>query len=457
MTQIFQHGHALIVGIGADLPNTVDDAEGLANILRDPARCAYPPQQVHTLTGENATRQAVLETLDQLAAATTPQSTVVVYYSGHGYRVSHAVVGSTYYLLPYGYDINRLAETALHGDTFAQKLAAIPAQKLLILLDCCHAGGVGAAKAPAGLDFAKAPLPPEALPLLAEGRGRVLIASSKEDELSYAGRPYSAFTLALIESLCGVGVAKKDGYTRISDLALHAREMVPGRTKNRQHPVLHFEHADNFAVAHYAGGDAQPKGLPFKTEPEIEPEPGAWRSVPAMQVGDIRDVKDSEINIAGRDIHKTEIRTGGGAYIGGGVHTGGGDFVGGDKTTTAGQGGIAIGGNVSGSTLVTGDHNVIGSHVSSRAEYIQQIYTAIGNRPDTSPYEKDDLKEKVKDIEKEDAKGEQADPGFIEHRLRNIRRMAPDIADVILAALVNPAAGFGMVAKKVAEKIKATG
>ena len=43
-----------------------------------------------------------------------------------------------------------------------------------------------------------------------------------------------------------------------------------------QHPILHFEHADNFVLAYYAGGDAQPKGLPLDVQPEVEAEPGAW-------------------------------------------------------------------------------------------------------------------------------------------------------------------------------------
>jgi hypothetical protein len=124
--------------------------------------------------------------------------------------------------------------------------------------------------------MAKSPLPPEAQGLRAEGSGRVLVASSQEDELSFAGKPYSAFTLALIEALCGTGVAKEDGIVRVADLALHAREVVPGRTDGRQHPILHFEHADNFALAYYAGGEKQSKGLPFTVAPEIEPEPGAW-------------------------------------------------------------------------------------------------------------------------------------------------------------------------------------
>jgi hypothetical protein len=294
----FDYGHALLVGVGADLPNTVDDAAGLANILKDPARCAYPPEQVHLLTGEEATRGRILSALDALSQSTDSQSTVLVYFSGHGYRVA-SPTGEFYYLLPHSYNLERLYQTAISGAEFTERLRAILAQKLLVLLDCCHAGGVGAdvdrasadkgsgqdargpvdrasaAKAP-GLQLAKSPLPPEAHALLAEGSGRVLIASSQEGELSFGGRPYSAFTLALTEALCGIGVAKQDGTVRVTDLALHAREVVPGRTKRRQHPILHFEQADNFVLAYYAGGDAQPKGLPFTGEPEIEPEPGAW-------------------------------------------------------------------------------------------------------------------------------------------------------------------------------------
>lgn len=257
----FVQGHALIVGVGADLPNTVNDAVGLADILKDPARCAYPPDQIHLLTGEGAIRAAILSAFDALAQSTNSQSTIVVYFSGHGYRVT-SPVGEFYYLLPYGYDLTQLPQTTISGAEFTGRLRAIPAQKLLVLLDCCHAGGVGEAKAP-GLQLTKSPLPFETQSLLAQGSGTVLIASSQEDELSFVGRPYSAFTLALIEALCGVGVAKKDGYVRVADLALHTREVVPWRTDGRQHPILHFEQADNFVLAHYAGGDTRFRGSPF--------------------------------------------------------------------------------------------------------------------------------------------------------------------------------------------------
>ncbi len=291
---LFKQGYAVVVGVGADLPNTIDDAKGFADILVDADRCAYPKDQVQVLTEKDATRDGILKVLDALSKTTDTESTIVVYFSGHGYQISTSV-SDAYFLMPYGYDIHRLKQTAISGAEFTAKLRAIPAQKLLVLLDCCHAGGVGDAKTP-GLEFAKSPLPPETLELLAEGKGRVLIASSKEDELSYAGKPYSAFTLALIESLSGVGVAKQDGFVRVADMAMHAREVVPGRTGKKQHPILHFEHADNFALAYYAGGDKQPKGLPFPVgSVEIEPEPGAWRGI--SQSG--QTVYGPQTNIAG--------------------------------------------------------------------------------------------------------------------------------------------------------------
>src|SRR3972149_453856 len=206
----FTHGHALIIGMGADLPDTVQDAAGLSDISPEPERCAYPPSQVTLLTGEKATRGTVLSALDALTRLNDPEATVVVYFSGHGYRVT-ASLGEFYYLMPFGYDTERLFDTAIRGDEFTARLRAIAAQKLLVLLDCCHAGGL-AQPEPSGMKLAKAPLPPEAANLLAEGRGRVLIASSQQDEFSFAGKPYSAFTLALVEALCGVGAAAKDGY-----------------------------------------------------------------------------------------------------------------------------------------------------------------------------------------------------------------------------------------------------
>jgi hypothetical protein len=313
MSELFTQGHACIIGVGGDLPNTVDDAIGFAKILQDPERCAYPVAQVSLLTKEEAKRDNILAALDRLAQSTTPDATVIVYFSGHGYQVSSSM-GTAYYLMAFGYDQNQLYSTAISGTEFATKLQAIPAKKLLVLLDCCHAGGLGDTQK-IGLTAEKAPLPPEAQAMLAEGKGRVFIASSKADEKSLAGKPYSAFTLALIESLAGKGASQQDGYVRVADVALYAREVVPKWTGNRQHPILNFEQADNFVLAYYAGGEMKPKGLPFAGEPEIESEAGEFN----------RQV-----------INHTEV-------------------------IASGRGAVAIGGHANNANIITGNNNIFGS------------------------------------------------------------------------------------------------
>lgn len=63
------------------------------------------------------------------------------------------------------------------------------------------------------------------------------------------------------------------------------------------------------------------------------------------------------------------------------------------------------------------------------------------------------MKSEVKELQKEDEKGQSRDETRVSRHLRNIKRMAPEILDVVLATIGIPAAGFGMVARSVAEKM----
>ena len=261
MTDLFTNGHALVIGMGADLPVTVEDAKGVAALLRDPARCAYPPAQVHLLAGPDARRGDVLAALDSLTARVNadPEATAVVYFSGHGDETHD------YYFLPYGYHRPDLPGTADPGAEFTERLHAIRARKLVVLLDCCHAGGIGEAKDP-GLDaLPKSPTPPGLFDALKAGSGRVLIASSRKQEKSYTGHPYSVFTAELLKALAGYGAFERDGYARVLDTAMWLGRRVPARTGDKQNPIIKISNLeDNFALAYYAGGDPAPKALPWE-------------------------------------------------------------------------------------------------------------------------------------------------------------------------------------------------
>lgn len=144
-------------------------------------------------------------------------------------------------------------------------------------------------------------------------------------------------------------------------------------------------------------------------------------------------------------------KTESGLQIGGNVSITRGDFVGGDKNVRVDRGGVFVGGDVHGSNIVTGDHNRVGNDEAVGNTLFAEIVRQIEGRPNTSSEDKEDLKANVAEIKTEAEKGEQADESFLRRRLRNIERIAPDIADVVLATLSNPVAGFATIVKKVAE------
>ncbi|MCB0040548.1 MAG: caspase family protein [Caldilinea sp.] len=419
MSETFDHGYALVIGVGADLPNTVDDATGLANILRDKERCAYPDDHVHVLAGTEAARDQILATLEELAEIQDSEATVVFYFSGHGYTVM-TTIGQAYYLMPYGYSVSQLSKTAISGKELIDRLAAIPAKKLLILLDCCHAGGIDQSKAP-GADFSKAPLPPEAQTLMAQGSGRVVIASSQANELSYAGKPYSAFTLALIEALCGKGASRQDGYVRVADLAMYTREMVPKRTHDRQHPVLDFDKADNFVLAYYAAGDATPKELPFAEQPEIEAEPGVLAAM--------------------------VINTGGGAYFGGDFYNRGGSFVGRDKIVHGDEvhGDKVMGdkttvGDITGSTVgVIGRVEQSSVTVGIPAGDLERLFAPIMAAVQQSePTLRPVAQQTAQELKAETGKGERADDSRVARLIDGLAGLVPGAVAAVVSAFASP-------------------
>ena len=153
-----------------------------------------------------------------------------------------------------------------------------------------------------------------------------------------------------------------------------------------------------------------------------------------------------------------KIDTGGGAYIGGGVNTGGGDFVGRDfikrdRNVNNSGTNISIGGNVNGSNIVVGNNNAVTSSTTMQ-NIFAPVYQAIEQsvRP---AQEKEDLKAEFQEIQVAVAKGEALDEPWLLRRLRSLKKIAPDIAEVALSALAGPGAVAATIVKKVAERVKA--
>lgn len=439
----FDHGYALLIGIDDSavpdwaLPAIARDVAALREVLTHPDRCAYAPEHVKTISGAAATRQGILDGLawlaDRLAADASGNATAVVYYSGHGLRR-----GADYYLLPYDVRRGQLTARSLSAADFAAAVAALTPQRLLVILDCCHAGGMGVKGDPAlPPDMVGSAISPallmggekgvgtaKGLEALAVGHGRAVLSSSTGEQPSHlrADGRMSIFTYHLVEALTG-HAAPQEGATEVlvSDVMGHVTRKVPTSAQAlgvEQTPA--FQVSGNFPIALLLGGKGLAKGQPA-------PDP---LSAPTFSVG-------------------TVIHTGGGPYIGGNVNVGG-DWIEGDKIE------IHTGG---GSAVSLGDHSpatVIQQTVDLEAvaRAFRQLYEAVDARPAMALADKADLRAELEELEREVARGGEADEGFLACRLRNIRRMAPDIFEVALTTLLNPISGLGKVAERVAARMR---
>jgi Caspase domain len=260
MSERFVNGHAVLVGVGGDLPVTVRDASELHRVFTDPKRGAYPLHQASLLVDAQADRNGILSSLDRLAerVAAAPDAVALVYFSGHGGKFMRAGKAE-YFLVPSGFNPADRVGTAISDAEFTAKIEAIKARRLIVVLDCCFAAGLPQLKA-AGDDSAFQPssLPPALLSRLDEGMGSVVVASSRDDEYSYVGKDYSVFTEVLLEALAGRGAASQDGFARVLNVLAYLFEEVPKRRGegSPQHPFVKkvYDLGDNFPICYYAGG-----------------------------------------------------------------------------------------------------------------------------------------------------------------------------------------------------------
>ncbi len=320
----FSNGYALLIGVSDNLipnyalPTVARDTAALYKVLTHPDRCAYPPENVRLLTGHEATRAGIQSGLswlkERLAADRSDNATALLYYSGHG--VVNKSDGS-YYFLPYDMRTPVLS-SLLRAEDVAAQIEMVRPRRLLVILDCCHAGGMGIKGddlfAQQGLDKTAAPAEARSVVALMRGQGRAVLSSSTATESSYvrSDRKMSIFTYHLVEAL--TGHAQPDGETEVlvSDVMSYVSRRVPKSAREEydvtQTPVYQMS-GENFPVALVLGGRGTAKGRPL-------PDPLA---VPA---------------------NGPAVVTGGGAYVGGDVAAGGNVYLGGKSAA-----GDEIGGN----------------------------------------------------------------------------------------------------------------
>ena len=275
----FTHGYALLIGVNDNLipnyalPAVAKDTAALHTVLTHPERCGYPAANVRLLNGADASRQGIyggLSWLKERLAGAGDNATAVLYYSGHG---AFSRDDNGYYILPY--DLRQpLIDSLIRADELAAAIEQVRPRRLLVILDCCHAGGMsikGDDLLGAG-GLSKAAAPPEARSVVAlmRGQGRAVLSSSTAAESSYvrSDRKMSVFTYHLIEALTGHaldgnGPTGSATDVLVSDVMGYVTRAVPQTVRSAynvsQTPVFEVS-GENFPVALLLGGKGLAKG-----------------------------------------------------------------------------------------------------------------------------------------------------------------------------------------------------
>jgi hypothetical protein len=261
MTVQFDKGRALVIGV-ADYPhakqlpkNVLNDAQDIVSMLCAAGHCGYPAANVELLLDGQATADGIRQAISRLTQAASDDDTVLLFFSGHGGRIE-AGTGAGEYLIPFDCKLSDLPGTGLSGEELTRLLNRIKVQRLVVLLDACHSAGVADVKSAELSPGIKCGLGGKTYSDLAQGTGRVVMASSRPTETSVIlpNMRNSLFTHHLLDALKGAAQDRGDGLIRVLDVFHHVSDNVPAQQAD-QHPVFKAQDLENnFPLALRLGG-----------------------------------------------------------------------------------------------------------------------------------------------------------------------------------------------------------
>ncbi len=208
------HLHVLCVGVSdyageaGDLEAPAGDARALAQAIGRVSQKLLPGKvDITTLTtteSERPTRKNILAWFDQVARQAGSSDIILAFFAGHG--VSELGSQRGYFFLtseadPGDVTAASAGTTTISADDLRQKLAAIPANKQVVILDTCHSGAAAgdllAADRSVSGDYQRA------WESIKDTTGTWLLAGAASDQKSYESGnvEHGMLTYSLLEAL----------------------------------------------------------------------------------------------------------------------------------------------------------------------------------------------------------------------------------------------------------------
>lgn len=199
---------ALVIGISQfqnnklNLGYSAKDARDFAGYLVSDA--GFAADHVHLLVDSEATQRRILSELGNkwLPHVANPDDLVLIFLSTHG-SGSDLDIGGQNYLIAYDTDVDDLYTTGISMQKLASDIKErVHCDRVVVFLDACHSGGAAHPQGAKGLlrtgvDSSQ----------LAIGSGQMVIASSKDDQISWESKdkPNGVFTATLLDILRASG------------------------------------------------------------------------------------------------------------------------------------------------------------------------------------------------------------------------------------------------------------
>jgi uncharacterized caspase-like protein len=201
------HKWALVVGVGQfhnprlNLKYTRNDAQAVADLLRDPDSGRFRADHVRLIADAEATAVNIRAGLNWLVRSATEDDLAVIYVATHGTAREQDAAGASY-VVASDTDVDSLDglySTAIPMVEITTVVRTrIKALKVAVILDTCHSQGALAQTVTIPQSVSA-----QTLDRIREGTGRVILAASRTEESSYESARYShgLFTYYLLQGL----------------------------------------------------------------------------------------------------------------------------------------------------------------------------------------------------------------------------------------------------------------
>lgn len=240
--QLYEQSWAIIIGIdiykNADilpLSYAVNDAREVKAALEN---LGFPHQNIFTLEGEQATKQAIeklfRERLRRIKpddrSRVGPNDRLLVFFAAHGEPQSRPHGGEENFLLPYDADRSNLFDTAIALEDLRRVGEWSTAKHVLFVVDACYSGfPTNRGKAPQEISAVQ-------LARMAGTHAVEILSAARSIEKAKEVNGHGIFTAWFLEGLRGPADENTDGIITLSEIDTFVANRVAKETNGEQNP-----------------------------------------------------------------------------------------------------------------------------------------------------------------------------------------------------------------------------